>query len=142
MKKGSLILSVWFLINALPGVGALLFIAVGKHAPAFQFLFNPEEISTLDARVIKTTDGVAIIANALIVCYCISSWFIVRRCLAKNEKWAFYVLALGIAIVQAASYWSDINFSGKNFLVINFSSIIFLLGLGLCGRELFFKKTN
>ncbi|MEO5969925.1 MAG: hypothetical protein ABIQ95_08355, partial [Bdellovibrionia bacterium] len=75
MKNGIFILSGWFLFNALPGVGSLLYILMGRHAPAFQYLFRQEELAALDSKFINTTDGVAIIANVVIVSYCFSSFF-------------------------------------------------------------------
>jgi hypothetical protein len=40
-------------------------------------------------------------------------------------------------MLQAAGYISDCLITGRNFLVLNISSLILLVGFGLCVRELF-----
>jgi hypothetical protein len=104
------------------------------------FLIRNNELGSLDRRILQTTDGVAIIANALIVSYCLISFFVVRKNLLKKEKWAFWVLTAGIFIIQAASYWSDRQFLNKNFWIVNVSSAILLSGLGLCYLGIFHRE--
>ena len=137
LKSGAMILSVWCLLNILPGVGSLLFIFLGNHAPALRMLFTVEEIRTLDARALAVADGLAILLNTLIVVYCGLVFLVIRKCLLKRERWSFFALATGILILQTAGYISDRFFLGKNFLVLNISSLVLLVGFGLCARELF-----
>jgi len=137
LKIGAMILSGWCLLNILPGVGSLLFIWRGNHAPALRMLLTGEEIRTLDARALAAIDGLAILLNTLIVVYCGLVLLVIRKCLLKRERWSFFVLATGALILQAAGYISDRLFTGRNFLVLNLSSLILLVGFGLCVHELF-----
>jgi hypothetical protein len=142
LKSGAMILSIWCLLNILPGVGSLLFIFLGNHAPALRMLFTVEEIRTLDARALAVADGLAILVNTLIAVYCGLVFHVIRKCLLKRERWSFFVLAAGILILQAAGYISDRFFLGKNFLVLNISSLVLLAGFGLCARELFTRTIH
>ena len=141
LKKGAMILSVWCLLNILPGVGSLLFISFGNHAPGLRMQFTVEEIPTLDVRTLATADGLATLLNTLIAVYCASAFFIIRRCLVKGERWSFFVLALGTLSIQIAGYVSDgFFFMGKNTLVLNISSLLLLVGFGLSAAEMFKKN--
>src|SRR5262245_9270638 len=142
LKMGAMILSGWCLVNILPGVGSLLFIFSGNHAPALRLLFTVEEIQMLDARSLSAVDGLAILLNILIVLYCSLVFLVIRKCLLRKEGWSFFVLAGGILILQAGGYISDRFFMGKNILVLNISSLVLLVGFGLCARELFKKSTR
>jgi len=69
LKIGTWILSGWCVLNMLPGLGSLVFIAAGHHAPGLRMLFSPDEVRTIEARAVATVDGLAVLANALIVVY-------------------------------------------------------------------------
>src|SRR5262245_2311344 len=104
LKHGTWILSGWCLLNLLPGLGSLLFIAAGHHAPGLRMLFSPDEVRTIPTRAVATVDGLAVLANALIVAYCATAFVLVRKCLAQGQRWAFWTLAVGTAALQVASY--------------------------------------
>lgn len=132
--RGIQILSAWFILNMLPGIGSLVHLALGKHAPGLLMLFQPDEIPGIEARALATVDGLATIANTLIATYCLTGLFIVRHSLVRKELWAFNTLALGTLAIQVAAYASDtLFFEGKNLMVIHASSLLLILGFGLCG---------
>src|SRR5689334_7836302 len=99
-RLGAHVLSFWFLVSSLPGLGSLAWILLGKHAPALRMLFESQAIEGLDARALAAIDGVALLANTLIVVYCASSLFIIRRCLLRRDRGSFLVLAGGALGVQ------------------------------------------
>ncbi len=139
LKKGSWILQAWCVINAIPGLACLVFIALGHHAPGARMLFTPDEIPGIEARALATIDGLAVLGNALIVGVCGLSLMLIRRALAKKERWAFNTLLLSLLFIQAMGYWSDAHFGFKNLIALNVSSAWLALGLGMCAREVFRK---
>lgn len=136
-KIGITILSIWFLFNILPGVGSLIYIAMGNHAPALQYHFASGGLSALDPHAVETIDALAIMVNALITVYCFLAFFVVRTALVAGNRHALFVLFTGTCFLQLASYWSDMNLAGQNIWVIHFSSAIFLTGFGACAYGLF-----
>jgi|GEM_PF-2815740 len=134
---GITILSIWCVLNLLPGLGSVAFIALGHHAPALRYLIPVGEIATLDPRALAAIDGIALIANTLIAVHCALALMVVRRALARGERWALVVLVAGFATLQLASYLSDrVYFGGKNAIAVHASSVILVLGLGMCVRGL------
>lgn len=138
--KGKIILSVWFFINILPAIGSLLFISFGKHAPALQTLFTQEEIQTLDLRLLATIDGLAILLNTLIVLYCSLALFVLIKHSLKAPKWTFVFLATGSLLLQTAGYTFDHFLEGKNFLILNISTFILLIGFSFWSHDLFIQS--
>jgi len=140
-RHGVLVLSAWCLLNMVTGVGSLVFIFLGRHAPALQYLFTAEQVAAMAPGILAATDGVATLANTLIVVYCATALALVRRSLPKEEPWALVVLALGLLVVQVAGYVTDhAFFLGKNLLALHGSSLVILVGLGLCARGVFLRR--
>ena len=143
LNKGVWVLSIWCLLNILPGLGSLLSIFLGYHAPGLRMLFEVQEISLIEARALATVDALATLLNTLIAVYCASVFVVVRKCLSKGERWSFFVLAGGVVPLQTAGYVSDLVFlGGRNLLALNISSAFLLLGYGLCATELFRKNAK
>lgn len=136
-KLVSTVLLIWCGLNALPGTGSLLFILLGHHAPAFRMLFSADEVSALDSRVLATTDGIAIIANTLIVVFCATAFVVIRRCLLGKQTWSFVVLSSGAAALQVAGYVSDGFFRRQNTWVLRSSTAVLVIGFALSGCGLF-----
>jgi len=131
-------LSAWCWLNVLPAVVSLLFIAQGKHAPGLKMRFAPAEIPGIESRALATVDGLATLLNTLIVVYCITCFFVVRRSLLQRERWSFFAFAIGALVMQSASYLSDSSFFlSKNSLVIHASCLLLVTGFGLCALEIF-----
>jgi hypothetical protein len=131
-KIGANVLSAWCLLNVLPGLGSLVFIFLGNHAPALRMLFAANEIGSLDARALAAIDGLAVLGNTLIVVYFGTAFFVIRRCLFGGQRWSLIVLAVGVSVLQVSGYVTDGFFHGKNMLALNTSSLILLVGFGLC----------
>src|SRR6185312_17300372 len=103
-------------LNGLPGVGSLLYLVTGRHAPGLMMRFTAAEIPGIEARALATIDGLAVIANTLIAVYCATALLIVRSALARGERWALWALAGGAFALQLASYAVDaLYFENKNF---------------------------
>ncbi len=136
-KIGIKTLLAWCFLNILPGIGSLFYIAIGKHAPAFQYLFKVDEINNLDPRVLATTDGIAIVANMLIVVFLGLKIFVIQRCLRNKEKWAFTFLVTMTVLIQAAAYWSDAQFGFKNIFIVHTSSLWLIIAYSMIGYRLF-----
>ena len=133
INKGILILQVWCIVNMFPAVFSLFYIAAGKHAPALQMTHSNQEIGNLSAKVLATIDGLGIMANALIIAYCASSFFIVSWIRQTKKASYLAVFAASVLLVQIAGYVSDwLFYEGQNLYLLHLSSLILLAGIMLC----------
>lgn len=143
MKTGANLLSVWCVLNIVPCIGALIYLSLGKNAPAFQMLFEEAEVALLDPRAIATTNGLAIILNTLVISFSVLAFFVIRWSLMKYETWAYYTLAAVIGGLQVSGYVADVQFQNQNFMILNISSLVLVVGFSLCGVSLLKgPKTN
>ena len=137
-NRGIQVLTLWCILNALPGIGSLVYLALGKHAPGLRMLHTDTEIPLIEPRTLATVDGLAVIANTLIAVYCLTALMIVRKALARHDHWALPTLWFGHIGVQLAAIVSDFTyFGGKNVLPILVSSGLGFGGLVMCtiGRK-------
>ncbi|HEY3755916.1 MAG TPA: hypothetical protein VGL42_07185 [Opitutaceae bacterium] len=122
---------------------SLWFIACRKHAPGLMMRFKPAEIPGIENRALAMIDGLGLLLNTLIAVYCVTCYFVIRRCLARRQRWAFFLLAIGALLIQAACYLADGNFFlNKNTLVLHASSILLATGFILCAIEIFKREPN
>ncbi len=143
LKKGVLVLSVWCWLNVVPAGASLLFIAQGKHAPGLKMRFVPEEVSGIESRALAVIDGLATLLNTLIAVYCVTVFFLIRKSLLARQRWSFFVFAIGASVLQMACYLADqVFFLSRNTLVIHLSSLLLVMGFGLCAVEIFRKEPN
>jgi hypothetical protein len=142
LKIGTAVLSIWSVLNALPGLGSVAYILLGHHAPAFMYLFTPVEIGTLDSRVLATTDGVALLLNTLIVSFCILSFFVIRFLFAQPSKKIFWALLVSILIAQIAAFAADSYFGNQNILANIFSTLLLCIGFSFAAQGIFKPVIN
>jgi hypothetical protein len=141
LKVGSIILTIWCSINALVGLGCLVYIIIfNQNAPGFQMLFSPSEIQALPPKVLATTNSIAIVANACITIYAVSIIGIIWNALIYRQKWAFWFIATTAIFALKAGYLSD-SFIGNMNIASNIASTILVtVGLGLSAYGVFGKK--
>lgn len=135
-KLGISILQVWCVLNILPGIGSLIYIAMGYNAPAFSMLFSSPEIADLNQRVLATGNGLAILLNAMIISFCIMTFYQIVLLKKSRSKSSFLVLMGSIVLLQVAGYFSDMQFLFKNLIILNISSAVLLIGFRLAGKSL------
>lgn len=141
LKNGTIVLSVWCFLNALPGCFSLVILALGKHAPGLRMLFTEDEITRIEPKALATIDGLALIANTLISVVCLLILCIALKCLRAGQRWALHVLLAACASLQIASYLSDaLYFRGQNLLAVNVSSAVLLVAFCLCAAGISDRK--
>lgn len=140
LQIGTALLSVWSILNIVPGLISAVSILLGNHAPAFMYLFTKSEIAALDQKVLATTDCVALLLNTLIVSFFIMVFFVIKYELKQSSKWSFWVLLFSIGIAQIASFIADSYLNNKNIIVNLISCLMMIIGFGFSAYAIFSKK--
>ena len=142
LRIGTTILSIWSIVNIAPGIGSIIYILLGKHAPVFVYLFTPSEVSNLEPRILSTTDSVALLLNTLIISYFILVFFIIKYGLRESHVWTFWVLIFTVVIAQIASYIADLYLGSPNIIVNILSTLIMTIGFSFSAYGIFSKKSE
>ena len=100
LKTGSRFLSLWSGLNFL--ISSLILTIVVFHignSPLLGMVFEKSEIASLDAMVITSLNTLTILYNSYAVALSVLVWFVIRLCLSKGQKWAFWVLLITVGFV-------------------------------------------
>jgi hypothetical protein len=139
---GTTILSVWSILNILPAAWSIVYILLGKHAPAFTYLFTQSEILTLDTRVLATTDCVALLLNTLIISFCIIVLCVIHYELKNSKKWSFWVLFISISMIQKSAFIADSYLGNPNLLANLFSTLLVIVSFACVAYAMFWTRKN
>ena len=138
LKAGSRFLSIWsglnFLISSL--ILTIVVFQIG-NSPLLGMVFEKSEIAGLDARVITALNCLTILYNSYAVALSILVWFVVRLCLSKGQKWAFWVLLITIGLVEILAFIASAPLENARWQVNVVLSALYILGIGLSGYALF-----
>lgn len=138
IKAGSVVLTVWCVLNLLVGAGVVLYIvALGNDAPVLEMSVTEGEIQALNPEVLAATNSIAIFLNACIASVCLLSLFVIWGGLIKRQKWAFWSLLSSMGVLLVGGYLSDSVLGNPNLLAMNLGTLVLLLGFGLSGYAIF-----
>ena len=105
LRAGSRILSVCSGLNFF--LSSLILAIVVFHlgnSPLLVMVFEKPEIASLDARVILALNCLTILYNSYAVAFSVMAWFVIRLCLSKGHKWAFWALLITIGLVEIFAF--------------------------------------
>lgn len=138
LKAGSSFLSSWSGLNFLLS-SLILTIVVFRfgNSPLLGMVFEKAEIAGLDARVIAALNCLTILYNSYAVAFSILVWFVVRLCLSKGQKWAFWVLLITIGLVEILAFVASAPLDHARWQVNVVLSALYVVGIGLSGSALF-----
>ena len=138
LKTGSRFLSVWsglnFFISSL--ILTIVVFRIGD-SPLLGMVFEKSEIARLDAKVILSLNCLTILYNSYAVAFSILVWFIVRLCLSKGQKWAFWVLLFVIGFVEIFAFVASGPLGNARWQVNVLLSTLYVVGISLSGYSLF-----
>jgi hypothetical protein len=138
LKTGSGFLSVWSGLNFI--ISSLILTIVVFHignSPLLGMVFEKSEITRLDAKVILSLNCLTILYNSYAITLSVLVWFIVRLCLSKGQKWAFWVLLFAIGFVEIFAFVASAPLGNARWQVNVFLSALYVVGIGLSGYSLF-----
>ncbi len=141
LKTGSRILSLWSGLNFL--ISSLILTIVVFHignSPLLGMVFEESEIASLDAMVITSLNTLTILYNSYAVALSVLVWFVIRLCLSKGQKWAFWVLLITVGFVETFAFVASAPIGNVRWQVNIILSALYVVGIGLSGYSLFNRK--
>jgi hypothetical protein len=141
LKTGSRFLSLWSGLNFL--ISSLILTIVVFHigdSPLLGMVFEKSEIASLDDMVITSLNTLTILYNSYAVALSVLVWFVIRLCLSKGQKWAFWVLLIAVGFVETFAFVASAPIGNARWQVNIILSILYVVGIGLSGYSLFNRK--
>lgn len=143
LKIGALILSLWSLMNMLPAIGVVAYIAVlDKIHPLLPMRFPAEQIGAIDPAVLATINGMAVFANGHVFALCLIALVAIWKGLAKGVRWVFWtsLVSMSASVVAgfAASYTDQSHYYGPSII----SALILAIGFGFAANGIFRSATE
>jgi len=138
LKAGSRFLSLWSGLNFL--ISSLILTIVVFHygnSPLLVMVFEKSEIARLDAKVISALNCLTILYNSYAIALSVLVWFVIRICLSKGQKWAFWVLLITIGFVEIFAFIASAPIGNVRWQVNVVLSALYVVGIGLSGYSLF-----
>ena len=138
LKTGSRFLSSWSVLNFLIA-SLILTIVVFRigNSPLLGMVFEKSEIASLDTMVITSLNTLTILYNSYAVALSVLVWFVIRLCLSKGQKWAFWVLLITIGFVEIFAFVASAPLGNARWQVNLVLSILYIVGIGLSGYSIF-----
>jgi len=141
LKTGSRFLSLWSGLNFL--ISSLILTIVVFHigdSPLLGMVFEKSEIASLDAMVITSLNTLTILYNSYAIALSVLVWFVIRLCLSKGQKWAFWVLLITVGFVETFAFVASAPIGNVRWQVNIILSALYVVGIGLSGYSLFNRK--
>ena len=138
LRAGSRFLSLWSGLNFL--ISSLILTIVVFHygnSPLLVMVFEKSEIARLDAKVISALNCLTILYNSYAIALSVLVWFVIRICLSKGQKWAFWALLIMIGFVEIFAFIASAPLGNVRWQVNIILSALYVVGIGLSGYSLF-----
>lgn len=138
LRVGSRFLSSWSILNFL--ISSLILVIVVFRigdSPLLGMVFEKSEIARLNTKVILSLNCLTILYNSYAIALSVLVWFIVRLCLSKGQKWAFWVLLFVIGFVEIFAFIASAPLGNARWQVNVLLSGLYVVGIGLSGYSLF-----
>jgi uncharacterized membrane protein YhaH (DUF805 family) len=143
-KKGSIVLSIWCVINFVLAFIILCYVIVLKEdSPILQVAsFSEAEIASLDAKVIASLNALTILYNSCSVVVSVLTWSLIRKNLIAGQKSAFWVLLFVIGFVEVMAFIASAPIGNARWQVNVVQSMLYVVGIGLCAYPILKPKSR
>ena len=144
LKKGSLVLSIWCIINFVLALLILSYVIIlKKNSPILQVAsFSEVEIASLSGKVIAALNCFTILYNSCSLMISVLTWPLIRKNLVAREKSAFWLLVGVIGFVEAMAFIASSYIGNGRWQVNVVQSVLYLTGIGLSGISIFKGAKN
>jgi uncharacterized membrane protein YhaH (DUF805 family) len=142
LKKGSIVLSLWCVINFLLAFIILCFVIVlKKDSPILQVAsFSEAEIASLSAKTIAALNCFTILYNSCSLVISVLTWPLIRKNLVAGQRSAFWMLVLVIGFVEGMAFLASSYIGHGRWQVNVLQSVLYIVGIALSGYSLFNSK--
>jgi len=139
LKKGSMVLSIWCVINFALAFIILSYVLVLKqNSPILQVAsFSEAEIVGLGAKTIAALNCFTILYNSCSLMISVLTWPLIRKNLVAGEKSAFWTLVFVIGFIEMMAFLASSYIGHGRWQVNVVQSILYVVGIGLSGYSLF-----
>src|SRR4051794_7673047 len=101
LKLGCIALSVWSGLNLCVGLAVTVALLLGHNAPALSYNLSEAEVTALDHKALAVVNGLAHLANPLIVALCALVLFVTWNAVAKGVRWGWWAVVVSLVPIQA-----------------------------------------
>ena len=139
LKKGSMVLSLWCVINFILALIILSYIIVFKrNSPILQVAsFSEAEIASLSVKTIAALNCFTILYNSCSLVISVLTWPLIRKNLIAGQKSAFWMLVFVIGFMEGMAFLASSYIGNGRWQVNVVQSVLYLVGIGLSGWFLF-----
>ena len=139
LKKGSLVLSIWCVINFMLALIILCYVIIlKKDSPILQVAsFSEAEIAGLGAKTIAALNCFTILYNSCSLVISVLTWPLIRKNLAAGENSAFWTLVFVIGFIEVMAFLASSYIGHGRWQVNVVQSVLYLAGIGLSGFSIF-----
>jgi hypothetical protein len=139
LKKGSMVLSIWCVINFILAFVILSYVIVlKKDSPILQVAsFSEAEIASLGAKTIAALNCFTILYNSCSLVVSVLTWPLIRKNLLAGQRSAFWMLAFVIGFIEGMAFLASSYIGNGRWQVNVLQGVLYLVGIGLSGWSLF-----
>ncbi len=139
LKYGSIVLSIWCVINFILALFILIYVIVFKqNSPILQVAsFSEAEIASLSAKVIAALNCFTILYNSCSLVISVLTWPLIRKNLLAGQKSAFWMLVFVIGFVEVMAFFASAYIGHGRWQVNVVQSVLYLVGISLSGYAIF-----
>ena len=144
LKKGSIVLSIWCVINFMLALIILGYVIILKqNSPILQVAsFSEAEIDSLSAKTIAALNCFTILYNSCSLMVSVLAWPLIRKNLVAGQKWAFWLLVGVIGFIEVMAFLASSYIGNGRWQVNVVQSVLYLAGIGLSGFSIFKGAKN
>jgi hypothetical protein len=141
LKKGSIVLSIWCVINFFLAFAILCYVIVlQKDSPILQVAsFSEVEIASLGAKTIAALNCFTILYNSCSLVISVLTWSLIHKNLVAGEIWAFWMLAGVIGFIEVMAFFVSSYIGNGRWQVNLVQSILYVTGISLSGYSIFLQ---
>ena len=142
LKAGSMCLYSWSGLNFFLS-SLILIIVVFRfgNSPLLAMVFEEPEIAGFGAGVILALNCLTILYNSYAIALSVLVWLVVRFCLSKGQKWAFWALLVTIGFVEVFAFIASAPLGNVRWQVNVVLSVLYVVGIGLSGYSLLTRRS-
>jgi hypothetical protein len=144
LKRGSLVLSIWCVINFTLAFIILCYVIVLKEdSPILQVAsFSEAEIASLGPKTIAALNCFTILYNSCSLVISVLTWPLIRKNLLAGQKSAFWMLLFAIGFIEVMAFLASSYIGHGRWQVNVVQSILYVVGIGLCAYPILKPKSR
>jgi hypothetical protein len=139
LKKGSIVLSIWCIINFILALFILCYVIIlKKNLPILQVAAISElDIGNLGAKSMAALNSFTILYNSCSLMISVLTWRLIQKNLVMGEKWVFWQLVGVIGFVEVMAFLASSYIGNGRWQVNVVQSVLYLTGICLSGFSIF-----